>query len=375
MKILVTGFTANYGGVENFIMNYYRVMKQLDHSVVIDIMSTAEKPAFHDELEKMGGKVWKIPRNRYKWKQKNVIRSILQSSEEQYDVFWCNKCELADITYLKVAKKCDIKVRILHSHNSNNMYTGFRKYGVQLLHEFNKRNVKRFATDYWACSDYAANWMFMEDIIGTNNYKFVPNAVDIKRFQYNENIRDEYRKKLNVEDKLVIGTVGRFNYQKNPEFILETFREIYKINSNAVLLWIGVGELQDKIKQLVIQYNLENVVFFLGIRQDVNYLMQAMDCFLLPSRFEGLPVVAVESQIAGLPTFISREGISEQVKFTEYIYRLSLKDPIEDWAKCILKNCKVDRKNNYNKDHRFDINMEAKKVLGKMNHLVSNQKK
>ncbi|MFI3326550.1 MAG: glycosyltransferase [Clostridia bacterium] len=331
MRILVTGFTANYGGVEAFLMNYYRAMKKLDSTVVIDIISTAKEPAFKDELIQMGGQVHLISRAREKSKVKKELSHIM--NENKYDVLWCNKCDLSDITYLEEAYKNKIPKRILHSHNSDNLYTGMRSKIVKIMHDLNKKKAMKCATEYWACSDYAANWMFNKD----TKYTFVPNAVNAEKLRFNNEKREQYRADLGLKDKLVVGCVARISFQKNPEFIVDIFNEIHKSNENSVLLWAGTGELQEQIETKIKEYNIEKSVVFLGMRQDVSNLMQAMDCLLLPSRFEGLPVVAIEAQSAGLQVFASSEGISKQTKITESLKFLSLSQTAKQWTDEILK--------------------------------------
>lgn len=371
MKILVTGFTGNYGGVETFIINHYIEMKKLDSNLKIDIISTSKEPAFHREVTQMGGNVWIIPRARYKWKQRNVLRKIMVS--ENYDVLWCNKCDLADITFLKVASQCAIPVRIIHSHNSQNLYDGLKGKIVTKLHFYHKKQLKNYATDYWACSDYAAEWLFPPTIIKKSQYTFIPNAINCEKFRFQKEIRDHYREKFHLTDQFVVGCIGRFSYQKNPEFTLEIFRELVKKEPNVVLVWIGAGELQSNIMKLVTSYGLNDNVLFLGVRQDVSQWMQAMDCLLLPSRFEGLPVVAVEAQASGLPVFAAREGISRQTQISDSFCFLSLEESSADWATKILETrgtCNRIDGTEILKCNGFEIGMASKSLLGTFNLLL-----
>lgn len=360
MKILVTGFTANYGGVETFLMNYYREIKKIDRSIVIDIISTSSEPAFKDELLKMGGQVYVVSRARDKSKVKKELNKIMQ--ENKYDVFWCNKCDLSSIVYLEQAYKNNIPVRILHSHNSMNLFTGLRSKIVDVLHKINKRKASKLATDFWACSDYAAKWMFLDD-----KYEFIPNAVDMNIFKFDSKKRETYRKDLGIEDKLVIGTVGRFSYQKNPEFILEVFKEIHNKNENSVMLWVGTGELEKNIKGKIKEYSLEQNIILLGTRRDVSDLMQAMDCFLLPSRFEGLPVVAIEAQATGLTIFAAKDGITEQTKITDSLNFMTLSQTPKQWADKIFET-DLTHKDNTKQivKANFDTKVSAKMVLEKL---------
>lgn len=356
MRILVTGFTANYGGVETFVMNYYIAMKKIDKTLEFDIVSTASEPAFKDEIIAMGGNVHLIPRARNKAKVKNELARIM--TENKYDVFWCNKCDLSDITFIQEAYKHKIPMRILHSHNSNNLYTGLKNKIVQFLH--NKNKISKYATNNWACSDYAAKWMF-ED---ASDYLLVPNAIDTLKLKFNQEVRDEYREKLKISNKLVIGCVARISSQKNPEFIIDTFKEIHNSNPNAVLIWAGIGELMDTIKKKVFECNLEQSVQFLGVRRDVDKLMQAMDCLLVPSKFEGLGIVIIEAQAAGLHCVISKDVIPKDVDITPLVTRVSLDSSSKVWANEVL-SIDLEHRDTYEemKLSGFDINKTARELL------------
>lgn len=334
MRVLVTGFTENYGGVEAFIMNYYRKISKR-HDFVIDLLCTTEKPAFKDEIIEMGGKIFTVPTPKH-FDAYKTICNFFEKHSKEYEIIWCNKCELYNIDYLKAAKKYGIKRRIIHSHNSSNMYIGLKRIVVSLFHMINKTRIKKYATDFWACSDYAARWLFPNSILKLGSIKYIPNAIDAEKFRYDAEVRREYRKKLDVEHKLVIGSIGRITYQKNPEFILDIFDKIYEKRNDACLLVAGTGDMENEIKQKAFGMNCSNAVKFLGVRKDVPQLMQALDCLLLPSRFEGLPVVAAEAQAAGLPVFAASDGITAQTKLTEQFYFLSLSDNAQAWANAIL---------------------------------------
>lgn len=364
MKILVTGFTANYGGVETFLMNYYKALQKLNKTIVIDIITTSEKVAFKEEMIRMGGQVHQVPNARHKIKLEKAVNKIMQ--DNKYDVFWCNKCDLSDIAALKQAYKNQIPVRILHSHNSNNLFTGIRSKIVDVLHNLNKNKAAKYATKYWACSDYAAKWLFPENI-ANDGYEFIPNAVNTQNFKYDASIRERYRKNLDIEDKLVLGTVGRFSYQKNPEFVLEIFSEIHKINPNSVLIWAGIGELEQIVKNKIEELGLIDCVKLLGMRHDVNNLLQAMDCFLLPSRFEGLPVVAVEAQAVGLTVYAAKDGITDQTKITDQFNFMSLSQSPKQWADEILVK-DLTHVDTYEAlvEKNFEINAAAESLLKKI---------
>lgn len=177
----------------------------------------------------------------------------------------------------------------------------------------------------------AGKWMF-----GKHNFQIMNNAIDAKKFIYNEEVRKRKRAELGVEDKFVIGHVGRFNLQKNHEFLVKCFADFAKTNEDAILVLIGNGELQEKIKAMAKEYGIETKVKFLGLREDIPQLLQAMDLFLFPSLFEGLPVTLVEAQAAGLPCVIS-DMITDEIMITDQISKVSLSGNTSLWNQEIVK--------------------------------------
>lgn len=176
-------------------------------------------------------------------------------------------------------------------------------------------------------------------IVESDKFEVIFNAIDRKKFQFDQSVREEVRKELNVENKLVIGHVGNFCYQKNHVFLIEIFREVLKKNPNAELLLIGKGVQFESIRSKVKEMGIDSFVHFLGWRKDVERLFQAMDLFLLPSNFEGLPLVGVEAQSSGLPCVMS-DTITREAKITEKCDFLSFKNTAEEWAEFIVNNQK-----------------------------------
>lgn len=218
-------------------------------------------------------------------------------------------------------------------------------------------------TDYWACSEIAGKWMFKN-----RNFRVIHNAINVSDFVYNESIRQKVRTQLGLlKDEFVIGHVGRFSYQKNHDFLIDVFNEVHRRLPEAVLILIGDAvedELYlNKAKQKVKELNLVENVRFLGIRNDVPDLMQAMDCFLFPSRFEGLGIVIIEAQTAGLPCYVS-SVIPNEVKITNLVDFISLNESPENWAEKIIKNKNYKRKDISKEIIKagYDINTEIKKM-------------
>ncbi len=209
----------------------------------------------------------------------------------------------------------------------------------------------------FACSTEAGIYLFGKK----RKFEFIPNAIDLEKFEYNEQTRKEIRKELDLEGKLVIGNVGRFNLQKNHSFLLDIFNEIVKKNKDSILLLIGTGELEENIKQKIKELKLEKRVKLLGVRKDVNKLYQAMDIFLMPSLFEGLPLTGVEAQASKLKCYFA-DTITKEVIISNNVKFLSLKLTPEQWADKIVQDAKYERNNVEILNQDFNIKILAKNM-------------
>ena len=235
----------------------------------------------------------------------------------------------------------------------------------EILHRINKFFIDRYATDFWTCGDEAGEWFYSKKIIKSDKYLFVNNAIDAEKYKYNKKIREEYRKKMDLTDKIVFGNIGRFHFQKNQAFIIKIFNEILKEKPNSVLLLIGQGEDEENIKKQIQDYKIEDKVMLLGIRNDVEKIMQCMDVLLFPSRFEGLPLVLVEAEASKLLIFAS-DVITNKVKFNDRMIYLSLEKDEKYWCKKIIGNLdKIDSRESDISDiikNGFNITDEVKKI-------------
>ena len=211
------------------------------------------------------------------------------------------------------------------------------------------------ANNYFACSEEAGEWLFGKKIINNNQLKIFKNAINCTEFKFNEDKRKWMRKELGLENKLVIGHVGRFNPQKNHKFLIDIFNEVYKKNKESVLLLVGEGDLLEEMKKYVNKLQLEEAVKFLGLRSDIADLMQSMDVFLFPSKYEGLGVVLIEAQAAGLRCLTSK-GTPKEADVTDTVEFLSLEKSAKEWAKIILEG--NNNRNSYIKsinDKGYDV--------------------
>lgn len=362
IRVLQIGMTKNIGGLETYLM------QQFDHldktKVIYDFVNitSEDEIVFKDKILQAGSHIYGV-RSRHS----NPIRhywqwiTLLHHIAKNYKGIVLNSNSVTYVFPIFIARFFGIPMRIMHSHNSGfEQRIGFAK---KVIMKMNRFLLKWGATNYFACSQLAGKWMFGEK----TPFTVIPNAIDCSKFCFDSEVRNEMRKSLHIEDKFVVGHVGRFTYQKNHDFLIDIFNEIHKINPKAVLLLIGdaVGNMSyyEKAKQKVAQYGLTECVQFLGMRNDVPLLMQAMDCFVLPSRFEGLPVVGIEAQAAGLPCFFS-DTITREVGLTELAHFVSLKDSSEDWAKKITVAHAVNREEAANqvKAAGYEIESVAQKV-------------
>ena len=336
------------GGIENYIMNYYR---NLDTTKIqFDfLVHYKEKGYFDEEILKLGGKIYYTNVR----KDKNIVKYIIFlfnffKNHKEYKIIHGHMPGLAPI-YLFMAKINGVKVRIVHSHATDTERT-IKGNILKLIIKM----IKYFSNVYFACSEEAGKFMF-----GKRKFFVIKNAIDFEKFVFNKEKRIEIREKLNLNNSFVIGCVARFNKQKNHEFLLDIFSEVLKEKKNAKLLLIGEGPLEKQIKEKAIKLEIIDKIIFLGVTENVNYYYNTFDAFVLPSNFEGLPIVIIESQVNGLSVFIS-DSVSKEAKISDLVYFISLKESARYWAKMIItNNIRKDEKNCISKSG-YDIKKSVK---------------
>jgi len=345
------------GGVESVVMNYYRHIdrSKIQFHFICDEDSTNIP---YEEIEKLGGKVILIPPYQKILKYNKELKKVL--IDGGYKIVHSHINTLSFFP-LRIAKKCGVKVRIAHSHSTANK----KEWKKTLIKNILKPFSKVYATDYFACSEYAGRWLFGNKTFNQGKVTVINNAIDLDKFKYDEKIRKKKRKELKISnDTLVIGHIGRFVKQKNHEFLIDIFNELHKENKDSKLLLIGQGQLKEYIEQKVKKLGLKDSVIFLGQREDVNELYNAMDVFLLPSLYEGLPVVGVEAQANGNLCFLS-EAMTKETKVLDSTKFVSLNNTAKEWANIILKDVKYYKKHDTKEQVSkcgFDINEEVKKL-------------
>ena len=346
----------NAAGVEAVVNNYY---KNIDHNkyqfdYYIDSDSSC-KPS--KDLIDMGARYFVIPPYQHLFSHiKTLVRLF---KENKYLIVHSGMNTLAPIS-LFAAWMAGVPIRINHNHST----AGKGEFKRNCLKYCLRPFAKVFANYYCACSKYAGIWLFGKNFFSSGKVTVFNNAVDTSKFAFSTSNRDKLRKELGISNKYVIGHIGRFTKQKNHYFLIDIFEQYYKKNSNAVLLLVGIGELQDEIKDAVKKKKLEDAVIFLGKRSDVDELYSAIDLFVLPSLYEGLPVVGVEAQVSGLPCIFSNE-ITREVAITENVYFLPIDGSVSDWCSQItnFKNLDLKRDKLKLKDCSFDIKVQANNLV------------
>lgn len=326
IRVLHVVTHMNRGGLETMIMNYYRHIDRT--KIQFDFLTHRDgKKDYDDEIQKLGGKIYHLPPLN-PLDKKGYLKKLDDFFREhpEYKVVHSH-LDCMSAYPLRAAKKYGVPVRIAHSHSTSEEKKDL-KYLIKL---YSKRKIPVYATDLFACSQKAGKWMF-----GNRDFTMMKNAIDCEKYLYNESIALEVKKELGIEGKFVVGHVGRFSIPKNHKFLIDIFRQIYTQNPNAVLLLVGEGVLMDEIKQKVKEYQLEQAVKFLGLRDDVERIMQAMDVFVFPSLYEGLGIVAIEAQVAGIPCIVS-ESIPQEAKITNNLSFLNVESSAKNWAQKVLE--------------------------------------
>ena len=346
------------GGVESVIMNYYKNIdkNEIQFDFICDEDSTNIP---YEEIEKLGGRVIICPPYQKVFKYIKFLKKLFK--DNHYQIVHSNINTLS-VFPLYAAKKAKVPVRIAHSHSTSNK----KEWKKNLMKSVLRLFSKKYSTDYFACSELAGRYQFGNKTFDLGKVTVINNAIDLNDFKYDKKLRDKKRKELNVnDDNFVIGHIGRFVPVKNHEFLLEIFNEVHKNNKKAILLLIGQGPMEENIKEKVKELKLTKSVKFLGQRSDVKELYQAMDAFVLPSLYEGLPVVGVEAQACGLLCFLSSD-MTKETKVLDSTQFIDLDLGSKEWANIIINDSigyKVKSTKEEMTNNNFNIKNEAQKLV------------
>ena len=356
IRILQLGMTDNLGGIETFLINYYR---HLDHSQIqFDFVNIYKnKLCFQDEIEQMGGSVFSVPSYyRHPIKYIKSVKKII--NHEKYKIVHCNMNSAAMIFPLVAGKLSNAKIVITHAHNSSSD-KGFLK---QTLHTFNKHFIKYLANTYFSCSNESSKWFYNKKIRKGNNFFTIYNAVDTGRFEHDVRLRKELRKKMHINDNdFVIGHIGRFVKQKNQKWLVEKFQKEL-LEDKLKLVFVGKGELLQEIRNMVDVVGINKNIIFLEPTLEIEKIYNVFDIFIMPSLYEGLPNTAIEAQCVGIPTLLS-ENITKEAKIISNCEFFSLDETsgkILDTMKRITNKEKTNHK--LERFNLFDISFASKKI-------------
>lgn len=321
------------GGTEAIALNYYR---NLDHSKIgMDFLFYGESlKRFNEELEPNGDCVINVTDYENSLlKSITDIRDVVKKGN--YDIV---HAQLNALNFFPLfgAKLGGAKVRLASNHSTANIKYEFKKSIIKYLV---RPSSKWMATNYAACSEHAGSWCFGKKALAQGKIKIIHNAIDLSQFTFSEDVRARVRENMGWDGKFVIGHAGRFTEQKNHKFIVEIFSKVHEKCNDSVLVLAGEGHLMETIKKQVHELGLDDSVVFLGLRFDMNELMQGMDIFLFPSLYEGLGNVITEAQAVGLRSVVS-DAVPKEVQMTDLVDFHSLKDPVETWVNTITKYSK-----------------------------------
>lgn len=360
IRILQATVSNDRGGLTGYICQNYRLIDK--KKVQFDFLTYEDALDFQKEFELLGARFYKVPTPIHFRSYYQYLKQI--RCERGYKAIHINM-SYANFVLVLAAKLAGYPRIIVHSHSTGLDTASDVTRAIKMaVHHIGRQLIPFLATDYWACSKLAAGWMFPTKIIQHKQYEVLYNAIDLEKFRFDVKKRKVMRDVLGIDDDIfVVGHVGRFTYQKNHEFLIRIFREIEKKESQSVLLLVGDGPNREMIEEQVESYGLTDKVKFLGQRSDVADLYQAMDAFVLPSRFEGLCIVAIEAQMATLPTVWS-EVLPSETSVSDANTILSLQQTPEEWAEEVLKKKGAPRGDNTEilRKAGYDVEIEIKRV-------------
>lgn len=347
----------NGGGVEATVMNYYR---NIDHKKIqFDFFCDEDSTNIpYKEIYELGGKVILVPPYQNIISYQKKMRHILNN--KKYKIVHSHINTLS-VFPLYAAKKAGIPIRIAHSHSTANK----KECKKTLIKNILKIFSKKYATNYFCCSELAGRWLFGNKTYDDGKVVLIKNAIDLEKFKYDENIRKNKRKEYNIsKDTLVIGHLGRFVKQKNHDFLIDIFYEVHKKIPNSILILAGDGPLRKKIENKIKRMNLKDSVIFLGNVKNSEEIYQIFDVVLFPSLYEGLGMVIIEAQAIGIPCIVSTE-VPNEAKLTKLVKFVNLNESTSRWLMEIEKIIKEDNKREYSaelKENGYDIKKEAIKL-------------
>lgn len=347
------GNCMGVGGIESMVINYYR---RLDKSrLQIDFVFFGEGVGLYDEeIYANGGRIFHLSvKSKHPIKSHKMMKQLLLS--EKYDIVHAHLNAAGIYSALKIAKSCGVGVRISHAHSTNH---GTQSRLRWLINDSARKKIVKVTTHNFACSDKAGEWYY-----GQKPYAIVPNAVDTKRYVFDKEKRNAFREQNKAGDKFVVGHIGSLGYPKNQSYILDVFKELQAVLPESLLWIVGDGPDREALEAKAKELGIENKTVFFGQRNDVSEFYRAMDVFLLPSFFEGFPVVIAEAAAADLPCLVS-DTVTKTVAVADNILMLGISEAPSAWASKIAEFKDYSRRDNTQLiiNSGFDIDDQAAKL-------------
>ena len=321
-RVLHIGLCSEFVGIESFLLNVY---KNIDKKKIqFDFIASANNPDVINPFKKLGGTIHIVPFDIFYY---SSLQKII--SENHYETVHIHKNSLANPIPIFICKILHVQNIILHSHSTNIDKGRFFKF----LHYINKQIFSRLCGVKLACSSEAGCWMFPK---GTK-YKIIKNGIELERFTYNSEVRNDKRKEFSVSNAdILLGTVGRITFAKNQLFLLDVLKLVQVRFQSAKLFFCGDGLLRKDLEQKILSSGLSGSVILTGARKDVHEILNALDVFLLPSRYEGLGIVAIEAQANGLPCIVSN-AVPDECNISSSFIRIDNCDDVNSWSENIKR--------------------------------------
>lgn len=361
IKKMLVGYIIDgkHSGIDKYLLGLCDIAHQ--NGVKLDLLTIENDSELKAILNDKGAGLFTVPSLKNPFAQYNAIKDLILKNG--YDAVYFNISEAFNCAGLLAAAKCKVPVRMLHSHSSGvDRHSKYTRLARTLIHKFFKTFIHKKATHLYSCSDVATRWMFPEKA----KAKIIYNAVDAEKFGFSEQKRKDTRAALGIgESTPAFIHIGNFCYAKNNFFLMEVMKKITESEPEAKLICAGDGYDFDAVREYAKTLGISDSVLFLGVRKDIPELLSAADCFIFPSRFEGLSITCVEAQFSGLPCIFST-GVSEETKISDKVIFLDFENKAE-WAKKALEFAKEARKSENISDKfrkRYDISFQKEQLYG-----------
>lgn len=359
--LMICTVKLDVNGITRWILNYSRKISSPGMDIHIVAPNIVDNAKMRDDILESGIHLYELP-----VRKENTLKYFLELigliRREKYDIVHVHGNSCTEGIELLAARIGGCRIRIAHSHNTTCQH--------QVTHMLLMRPLFEFScTHRFACGENAGKWLF-----GRKPFEIIPNSVDLEKYRFDAGKREQMRKRLGIEKEVkLLGHIGTFNYQKNQEFLVELLNELlYKYHENCRLIFLGDGEEKASVEKLAEERNLSHSILFEGQVGEVENYLQAMDCFLLPSRFEGLPYVAIEAQAAGLPVLMSN-NISKETMIGKNVQFLPIDEGTGKWAEAILR-MDWSRQELPEQMKRFSLDYSARLLKEKYYNLALNGK-